>query len=82
MLQIASYEILGRLRKVNAIVASLDRYASYAGLHPHKDAYQLAQMLRGWPASRWIAVAVGCGVRPPSDETIREIVAVYTRRSA
>lgn len=82
MMQTATFEALGRLKKINALMAQIDKFCSWVGLHPNKDGYEIARMLRGWPAKRWAELSVSCGKRPPSETTIREILDLYNRRAA
>lgn len=80
-MQTASFEALGRLKKVNALCAKIDHFVAYVGLHPNRDGNAIAEMLRHWPDHRWRELAVSVGKIPPSSETIREVVALYRRRA-
>lgn len=68
-----------RLQKVRAIVAQIDRFAANAGLG-REDSWDIADMIERWPAERWAAISLCVGKHPPSEETVKIIVAEYRKR--
>jgi hypothetical protein len=73
------HERWAREVKTAKLVAKIDSICAEAGLH-YDSAFEIANMLRGWPAFRWAELAISCGVRPPSETTQREVIARIQRR--
>lgn len=77
----ATHEAIARLSKRDALVRVIDRAITDAGLHPVRDAYEIARLLMTWTPQLWASAAIQAGKRPPSSETVDLVVAVYTGRA-
>jgi hypothetical protein len=76
------YERLARLEKAQALIEVVDRAVRSAGLDPHKDGYQIADLLRRWTPALWASAAVQAGKKTPSKETIDIVIASFKRRAS
>ena len=77
------HEFRNRTKKVDAMVAAVDRLARAADVNPHSalGVSVILDMLGKWTPKHWLELAVQVGSREPSEQTKRLVVGVFTRRS-
>jgi len=75
------HERFARARKVSAMIEFLDHTLEAEQLNPFIFARELPSILRKLPKDFWLRLAVCCGQRKPSEDTIKEILASYENRA-
>jgi hypothetical protein len=78
-----SFERHGRFRKLEALVAVIDRACRERrrALDPIREGERVAAILEGWPDENWAKAALCAAVRPPSSTTRAAVVAYYRERA-
>ena len=74
------YESQARQRKVDALVAEIDRWSKKVGIEV-RDAARLATLLEDLSTYEWAALAHLADVKPPSSRTIRLVVEAVRART-
>jgi hypothetical protein len=75
------HEKLRRERKIRALMNALDRNLAECGLKPYADGEGIAAAISLWTPAEWIALAEAIEVRPPSQETVDEVIKAYRNRA-
>lgn len=76
------WELNGREIKVARLVQEIDRTLRASGIDPYTQAAAVAVTLSDqWGRLQWAQAALMAAVRPPSDETKRQVIARYRARA-
>jgi hypothetical protein len=78
----SAYELAGRAKKVERLVAWIDSVAVSRGIDPLKHPKDVALLLRAVDEQGWVVVAKKAKVNPPSAETIAAVFGEYDRRAS
>jgi len=76
-----AFEELGRGKKIRALLNALDRNFVEQGINPYRDGLGIAAGLACWTSAEWIALAEALEIRPPSAETVDELLKEYRGRA-
>jgi hypothetical protein len=77
-----AFEQAARAKKVARLVAHFDQWITDAGHDPRANAKLVADTLFRMSGEFWTQHAITCGLKPPSDTTREEVIAVYLDRAA
>lgn len=75
-----SFAQAARARKVRALVIYLDVEFARRDIDPIRQAGRVANDLRKRTEEDWKLIAILAGQKPPSDESVTDIIAVYEAR--
>ena len=76
------FEQAARAKKVARLVAHFDQWITDAGHDPRQNAKLVADTLYRMSVEFWMQHAITCGLKPPSETTREEVIAVYLDRAA
>lgn len=68
-----SFERIGRLNKVHRLTRAIDEVANDFGI----ARTTVATQLETWTPAQWALIANRVGINPPSDKTVRAVIAEY-----